>query len=69
MRVRVYKMVPGKKEYGGAGGGTVADPDNLIEETLHYMESNDDAVIAAFLRGIANKLDPPKTTYRGLDNG
>lgn len=60
-------MVPGKKEYPGAGGGLVADYDNMVEETVHYMESNDDAVIAAFLRGIANQLDPPKPTYRGAE--
>lgn len=63
-------MVPGKKENIGPGGGLIVDYDNMVEQTLHYMESNDPSVIAAFLRGLAEKLSPapkPSIHYRGTE--
>ena len=37
-------------------------------ETVHEVTSEDDAVIAGFLRALANRLDPQKAVLRASDS-
>lgn len=60
MRIVVYR-----EEYPrDPEKNTVNLKDGKVEVSEHEIKTDDNSVAAAFLRGLAEKLDPPKTAYR-----
>lgn len=44
-------------------------PDRMYWITTNEIISEDGKIIAGSLRAIANRMDPPKTVTRGIDEG